>query len=155
MATQTMTPTAPVAIDSRALIPGPAAITAIVIAAAAWYLNAAISWRQAALFLVGAAAGVVLYHAAFGFTSSWRVFVSDRRGAGLRAQMLMLAVTCAIFFPLLAAGHAFGQPLRGSVSPAGVSVIVGAFLFGVGMQLGGGCASGTLYTAGGGSTRMV
>ena len=32
---------------------------------------------------------------------------------------------------------------------------VGAFLFGLGMQLGGGCASGTLYTAGGGNTRML
>ncbi|HEV7820834.1 MAG TPA: YeeE/YedE family protein, partial [Burkholderiales bacterium] len=28
-------------------------------------------------------------------------------------------------------------------------------LFGIGMQLGGGCASGTLYTVGGGSTRMI
>jgi uncharacterized membrane protein YedE/YeeE len=41
------------------------------------------------------------------------------------------------------------------VSPVGLPVIVGAFLFGVGMQLGGGCASGTLYTAGGGSVRML
>ena len=103
---------------------------------------------------MGAAAGVVLYHAAFGFTSSWRVFISDRRGAGLRAQMLMLAATCVVFFPLLAAGSVFGQPLRGSVSPAGTAVLAGAFIFGVGMQLGGGCASGTLYSAGGGSTRM-
>jgi uncharacterized membrane protein YedE/YeeE len=30
------------------------------------------------------------------------------------------------------------------VSPVGISVVVGAFMFGVGMQLGGGCASGTL-----------
>ena len=28
-------------------------------------------------------------------------------------------------------------------------------MFGIGMQLGGGCASGTLYTVGGGSTRMI
>jgi uncharacterized membrane protein YedE/YeeE len=69
--------------------------------------------------------------------------------------MLMLALTCAVFFPLLATGHAFGQTLRGSVSPVGVSVVVGAFMFGVGMQLGGGCASGTLYSAGGGNTRML
>ena len=107
------------------------------------------------LFGVGVFAGIVLYHAAFGFTSSWRVFISDRRGAGLRAQMVMLAATCLVFFPLLAAGSLFGQPLRGSVSPAGIPVIAGAFIFGVGMQLGGGCASGTLYTAGGGSARMV
>jgi uncharacterized protein len=155
MTTQTLNPTAPIAIESRALVPGPAAITAMVIALAAWYLSAAISWRQGALFLVGAGAGVVLYHAAFGFTSSWRVFISDRRGAGLRAQMLMLALTCAVFFPLLAAGSFLGQPLRGSVSPAGVGVAAGAFIFGLGMQLGGGCASGTLFSVGGGSSRML
>jgi uncharacterized membrane protein YedE/YeeE len=97
----------------------------------------------------------VLYHAAFGFTSSWRVFITSGRGAGLRAQMLMLAATCVVFFPLLATGPLWGQPLRGFVSPVGVSLIVGAFMFGVGMQLGGGCASGTLYTAGGGNTRML
>ncbi len=144
-----------VGVASRALVPGPAAITAIAIALSAWYLNAVISWRQAALFLVGAAAGVVLYHAAFGFTSSWRVFISDRRGAGLRAQMLMLAITCAVFFPLLASGSVFGQAVRGSVSPIGVGVAAGAFIFGLGMQLGGGCASGTLFSVGGGSTRML
>lgn len=136
-------------------MPLPAAGVAIATAAAAWYLYAAIGWRQAALFLVGAGAGVVLYHAAFGFTSSWRVFIADRRGAGLRAQMLMLAVTCAVFFPLIAAGTVWGQPVRGSVSPVGVGVAAGAFIFGIGMQLGGGCASGTLFSVGGGSTRML
>jgi hypothetical protein len=128
---------------------------AAAIAAAALLLNAWVSWRQAALFLVGAGAGIVLYHAAFGFTSSWRVFIANGRGAGLRAQMLMLAVTCAVFFPVLASGNVFGQAVRGSIAPAGVAVAAGAFLFGIGMQLGGGCASGTLYTAGGGNTRML
>ena len=155
MATRALNHAPPVALDSRALVPGPAAITAIVIALAAWYLNASISWRQAALFLVGTGAGVVLYHAAFGFTSAWRVFISDRRGAGLRAQMLMLALSCAVFFPLLASGSFMGQPLRGSVSPVGVGVAAGAFIFGLGMQLGGGCASGTLFSVGGGSARML
>jgi uncharacterized membrane protein YedE/YeeE len=60
-----------------------------------------------------------------------------------------------VFFPLLASGSLFGQPLRGSIAPAGLSVLAGAFIFGIGMQLGGGCASGTLYTAGGGNTRML
>jgi uncharacterized membrane protein YedE/YeeE len=155
MTTHALNRSQPIALESRALVPGPAAITAILIALAAWYLSAAINWRQGALFLVGAAAGIVLYHAAFGFTSSWRVFISDRRGSGLRAQMLMLAVTCAVFFPLLAAGSFFGTPVRGSISPIGVGVAVGAFMFGLGMQLGGGCASGTLFTVGGGSARML
>ncbi len=49
----------------------------------------------------------------------------------------------------------FGQAVRGSVSPIGVGVAAGAFIFGLGMQLGGGCASGTLFSVGGGSTRML
>ena len=155
MTTTTLTSADRVSVGWRTLVPGPAAVTAMAIVLAAWYLNAVISWRQAALFIVGAFAGIVLYHAAFGFTSSWRVFISDRRGAGLRAQMLMLALTCAVFFPLLASGSVFGQSVRGSVSPVGVGVAAGAFIFGLGMQLGGGCASGTLFSVGGGSTRMV
>ena len=71
-------------------------VAAALAVAATLYLGFAVSGRQAALFLVGVAAGVVLYHAAFGFTSSWRHFVTSARGDGLRAQMLMLAVTCAI-----------------------------------------------------------
>ena len=130
-------------------------VAAVAIALLTAYLGLVFSARQAALFLVGAAAGLVLYHAAFGFTSAWRVFISSGRGAGVRAQMLMLAATCVIFFPLLAMGEFGGHPLRGFVSPVGISVVVGAFMFGVGMQLGGGCASGTLYTAGGGNTRML
>ena len=133
----------------------PVGIALALIVSGAAYLTSAIAWRQGALFLVGAGAGIVLYHAAFGFTSSWRAMIVEGRGAGLRAQMLMLAATCAVFLPLIARGHLFGQPVRGAVSPVGLSVIVGAFLFGIGMQLGGGCASGTLYTAGGGSVRML
>jgi len=142
-------------VDRPAINRGPAAVAAASIALAAIYLNAVTGGRQALLLLVGAAAGIALYHAAFGFTASWRTFITDRRGAGIRAQMLMLALTCLVFFPALGSGHAFGQAVRGSVSPVSVSVVVGAFLFGIGMQLGGGCASGTLYSAGGGNTRML
>ena len=102
------------------------------------------------LVLVGAGLGISLYHAAFGFTSAWREFIADRRGAGIRAQMLLLTVICAVSLPLIATGNT-GQ----WVFPVSVSMAIGAFLFGVGMQLGGGCGSGTLYTVGGGSSRMV
>jgi uncharacterized membrane protein YedE/YeeE len=135
--------------------PKPLGVSFLLIVLGALYLAQAVSVRQAALFVVGALLGLALYHAAFGFTSSWRVFIADGRGAGLRAQMIMLAVGVALFFPALSAGTLFGNPVSGLVSPAGTSVIIGAFMFGVGMQLGGGCASGTLYTVGGGSTRMI
>jgi len=138
-----------------AINPKPLAASLFLILVGALYLMQVVDARQAALYLIGALLGVALYHAAFGFTSAWRVFIADGRGAGLRAQMIMLAVGVALFFPALANGTLFGTPVSGLVSPAGTSVVIGAFIFGIGMQLGGGCASGTLYTVGGGSTRML
>ena len=147
---------ASLAVPARAGVnPTPLAVSLVLILLGAWYLAQTVSPRQSALYVVGALLGVALYHAAFGFTSAWRVFIADGRGAGLRAQMLMLAVGVALFFPALDAGTLFGNPVTGLVSPAGTSVVVGAFIFGIGIQLGGGCASGTLYTVGGGSTRMI
>ena len=94
--------------------------------------------RHVLLFLTGTALGAVLYQSVFGFTSAFRVLLADRRSAGFRAQMVMLGVACVLFFPVLAGGTLWGQPVAGFVSPVGVSVIFGAFIFGIGMQLGGG-----------------
>jgi uncharacterized membrane protein YedE/YeeE len=142
--------------------PGRAPVQGWVVAAAVaglglgalWVASAATA-RLAALFLVGAILGLALYHGAFGFTGAWRTAWTTGRSGAVRAQMLMLAVAVAIFLPALDAGTLFGQPVRGFVFPAGWEVALGAFLFGVGMQIGGGCASGTLYTAGGGDTRTA
>ena len=147
------------ALDAPPILPRPnwrvVAVAVLLLAGGALFILGEVAWRQAALYLLGGALGLVLYHAAFGFSASWRVFLIEGRGAGLRAQMLMLAVATAIFLPALSAGNILGQPIGGAFGPLGLSVLIGAFLFGVGMQLGGGCASGTLYTVGGGSIRMV
>lgn len=119
------------------------------------FLGYAYGVKHGALFLVGGGLGIALYHAAFGFTSAWRVFIMDGRGRGLRVQMILLALAVILFFPFLASGTLFGNPVKGFVSPLGTSVLAGAFMFGIGMQLGGGCASGTLFTAGGGNARML
>ena len=50
------------------------------------YVASAASGRHAALYLLGAALGLVLYHAAFGFASGWRAFVAEGRGS--RAKSL-------------------------------------------------------------------
>jgi uncharacterized membrane protein YedE/YeeE len=132
----------------------------VLVAGGGLIVGAAIIWqvvdlRQAILFLIGGGLGITLYHASFGFTGGWRRLVAERRGAALRAQMLMIGVAALAFIPLLTLGNPFGQPLAGAVAPVGVSVLVGAALFGLGMQLGGGCGSGTLFTVGGGSARML
>ena len=144
MPARTLSPNRPVIVLASALL-----VSGIV------YISSDISNQKAALYVIGAALGFVLYHASFGFTAGWRSIVVQQRGAGIRAQMLMLAVASAIFLPLIDAGGILGQPVIGAVAPVGVSVMVGAAIFGFGMQLGGGCASGTLYTVGGGSVRML
>lgn len=137
----------------RAETPVVAVALAALIVGAGW-LGLIYGWRQGALYLLGGGLGFALYHAAFGFTSAFRVLIADGRGAGLRAQMAMLAVAVLLFFPALAHGSLFGQPVHGEAGPVGTAMLVGSFLFGIGMQMGGGCASGTLYTVGGGSSRM-
>ena len=99
--------------------------------------------------------GFSLYHASFGFSAAWRRFTADFDGRGLRAQMLLLAIVACVAFPMISGGDVFGRNVSGFILPVGTSVIVGAFIFGVGMQLGGGCGSGTLFTVGGGNTRMI
>ena len=113
------------------------------------------SWRLGALFVVGGLLGLSLYHAAFGFTAAYRDAILHRELSGVNAQLVMLSVAMVLFAPVLAQGQAFGYGVVGAVAPVGVQVAAGSFLFGLGMQLAGGCGSGTLYTVGGGSTRMV
>jgi hypothetical protein len=127
-----------------------AALAALLALGAAW-LGVTHGWRQGAAWLLGGALGLTLFHAAFGFAGAFRRLLAEGRGAGLRAQMAMLAMLVLLFFPALEAGEVLGEPVRGFVFPVGVGLLIGAFLFGIGMQLGGGCASGTLYSAGGGA----
>jgi len=125
-----------------------------VLGAGAW-LAMDQGWRMAVLWGLGAALGVALLHAAFGFTAAFRRFLTESRGAGLRAQMVLLGLTCIAFLPAIESGALLGQPVRGFVFPTGLALLVGAFLFGIGMQLGGGCGSGTLYAVGAGRARML
>ena len=110
----------------------------------------------AVLFGLGLALGFVLFHSRFGFTSAWRQLVAVRQGKALRAHMLMLAVACTLFAPILATQASWGDlPAAPALAPIGFGLFVGSFLFGVGMQLGGSCASGTLFAIGSGQTAIL
>jgi len=111
--------------------------------------------RMVALLGLGLLLGLTLYHATFGFASAYRRLIETRDTRAIRAQVLMLAVATLLFAPVLAQGSWFGRDVVGAVAPAGIPVAAGAFLFGIGMQLAGGCGSGTLFTAGAGQLRML
>lgn len=129
-------------------------LTLLAILAISLLLQHEFALTQAVLFLIGTGLGITLVHALFGFTGGWRQFTRERNSVGIRAQILLLAGTSIIFFPIV--GQSVPE-LNGfaALGQVGVSVFVGAFLFGIGMQLGGGCGSGTLYTVGWGHTDML
>jgi uncharacterized membrane protein YedE/YeeE len=105
---------------------------------------------------IGLLLGAALFHARFGFTGAWRQLVAVGQTAGARAHVVMLATAAVLFAPILAAGQGlFGTHPRGNVDPISVGLVVGAVLFGLGMQLASACASGTLFVLGGGNTLML
>ena len=65
--------------------------------------------------------------------------------------MIVIAICALAVVPVAALSKNFG----GAIAPLGPSLLIGAFTFGIGMQLANGCGSGTLYTVGGGSGRML
>jgi uncharacterized membrane protein YedE/YeeE len=112
-------------------------------------------WPQAALVVLGLGLGFALFHSRFGFTSAWRQLVAVGQGRALRAHTLLIAATAILFTPVLAAGVSLtGVEVGGYVAPVSIGVLVGALIFGLGMQIGGACASGTLYAVGSGHTAI-
>jgi uncharacterized membrane protein YedE/YeeE len=106
---------------------------------------------SAALLLLGFGLGAAFFKAEFSFTASWRRFLVRGEAGGLLAILLLIALTAIAVVPVAASWPHYG----GSIAPLGPSLIIGAFVFGIGMQLANGCGSGTLYTVGGGSGRML
>ena len=103
-----------------------------------------VSVRQAALFAIGLGLGAVLAGKRFGFTTGWRMLVEEKDASGVFGQLLLLALAAALAMPLL--GH-FPE-LTAALGPPSISLLVGAFVFGLCMQIADGCGSGTLYKAG-------
>ncbi len=109
----------------------------------AWLLWT-VSVRQAALFAVGIGLGAVLAGQRFGFTTGWRLLIEEKDASGVFGQLLLLALAALLAMPLLGS---FPE-LTAALGPPSVSLLIGAFVFGLCMQIADGCGSGTLYKAG-------
>ncbi len=106
---------------------------------------------SAALIVGGFALGAAFLKFEFSYTASWRRFLAKGEAGGLIGGLIVIAVTALAVVPLAALSPGYG----GAIAPIGPSLFIGSFAFGVGMQLANACGSGTLYTAGGGSGRML
>ena len=131
------------------------AVVVLLLLAAGVWMQPHGTWRFPALVLVGAGIGAVLLRTSFGFAGAFRALVQEGDASGFRAHAAMLALASVLMLPLLAQGSLFGQAMRGDATPVGVGFAVGALLFGAGMQVGGGCASGTLFSLGGGNGKLI
>lgn len=101
---------------------------------------------------VGIIIGIILRYSRFCFTAAFRDPFITGNTRLLRAVILAMIVS-TIGFAVIQSGynHSKGadyQLIPGAVSSVGVHVVVGAFIFGIGMVLAGGCASGVLMRIG-------
>ncbi|MFE2676519.1 YeeE/YedE family protein [Streptomyces hygroscopicus] len=134
----------------------PLVVSGLLGAALTAYVWAAHGAKPGVLLLLGLALGVALFHSRFGFTSAWRQLVAVGNGTGLRAHALLLGTTATLFALLIGTKTGlFGSVPAPSAGPLGLGLLIGSFVFAVGMQLGGACASGTLFAVGSGQTSIL
>lgn len=100
------------------------------------------------ILLIGGVLGATLNYFQFGFSSSFRSFLDERKTIGMRAIIWMLALAILLFTPLLALQNWQETSYTGFIRPLSLSIPLGAFLFGIGMQISCGCTSGTLNRVG-------
>ena len=120
----------------------------------------AANWRCGFLFLISGLIGFVFKYNSFGFTCSFRSMLSNGDFLQMRDVIAVLTVS-TILINVFQINDWVGNPLfypektdfRTSNYPVGLSLVLGALFFGMGMQLGSGCATGTLVGMGEGSLK--
>ena len=104
-----------------------------------------------ALFFLGGLLGIVFIFFQYGFASGWRKFIINGDTRPIGYHFLLIGFCSFAFLPI----SYLGLGSSGSFAPISISLLIGSFIFGIGMQLANGCGSGVLFTFGGGSGRMI
>lgn len=109
-------------------------------------------YTYAVCLSVGTIIGIVLRYSRFCFTAAFRDPFITGNTRILRGMILAMIVS-TIGFAVIQSGYIHNkgidyQLIPGAVSSVGIHVMLGAFIFGIGMVLAGGCASGVLMRIG-------
>lgn len=113
------------------------------------------SSQSAIIWVLGILAGFVLIRANFGFTPALRDPAMIGSTAVLKAVIIAIAVATAGFAYIQFSAVSQGLAVPGKISPVGIHTAIGGFIFGIGMVLAGGCASGTLAKIGNGFATAI
>lgn len=109
-------------------------------------------YRYAVCWSVGIIIGIILRYSRFCFTAAFRdpFIIGNTR---VMRGMILAMIVSTIGFAVIQSGYIHNKGVNydlipGAVSSVGVHVMIGAFIFGIGMVLAGGCASGVLMRIG-------
>lgn len=134
------------------MIPHATVVAILLIAFAAYLVT---KDAQVALFwITGSCFGFILQRSRFCFTASMRDPYLTGSTTITRAVLIAFAITTIGFTAIKYGYYVNGLPIPGQsyVVPISFATAIGAFMFGIGMVIAGGCASGTLMRVGEGFT---
>lgn len=101
-------------------------------------------------WIFGSSFGFILQKSRFCFTASMRDPCITGSTSVTRAVLIAFAITTIGFTAIKYGAFVNGQPIpgQGYIMPISVATAVGGVMFGIGMVIAGGCASGTLMRVG-------
>lgn len=108
-------------------------------------------------WMTGGIFGFILQRSRFCFTASMRDPCITGSTSVTRAVLIAFAVTTIMFTAIKFGYAAAGLPIPGAgyVTPISFATVVGGIMFGIGMVIAGGCASGTLMRVGEGFMMQI
>ncbi|MGI6331730.1 MAG: YeeE/YedE thiosulfate transporter family protein [Zhaonellaceae bacterium] len=128
----------------------PAALVLTIIVVVIGFYLAGLSPKLPIFWMFGLAFGYVLQRSRFCFTAAFRDPWISGSTSVTRAVLVAIGI-CTLGFTAIKYGAVLNGadiPGMGSVTPIGLPLVLGGIIFGIGMVIAGGCASGTLMRIG-------
>jgi len=107
------------------------------------------------IWLIGITIGFVLYRSGICFASMFQDIFLFRNFSMFRAVLIMILISLIGINIIQIYAHLNGNQIPGKFHSVGIHTAAGSFIFGIGMILAGGCASGTLQRIGEGFLMFV
>ena len=129
----------------------------IVVGVGIWLTLSNPGSKTALFWMTGIAFGFILQRSRFCFTASLRDPGLTGSTSVTRAVLIAFAITSIAFTAIKYGAYSSGLPIpgQGYIAPVSIATGIGAFMFGIGMVIAGGCASGTLMRVGEGFLMQV
>lgn len=139
----------------KSQLPIALAVTVLVIVSG-FFLNG-YNDKMGVYLLFGISFGVILQRSRFCFTASMRDPCITGSTSVTRAVLIAFSLATIGFTAIKYSAFTGGNPIPGmdNVGQISLALVIGAVLFGIGMVIAGGCASGTLMRVGEGFTMQM